>query len=239
MQQDPENSEASAGGKGSGRRSDDIYRVIADSIDTGAIEPGARLPSEATLAETHSVSRPTVREALARLREDGLIISRQGSGAYVQQASERIKRIEPLASIADLQNCFRYRVGLESEAARVAAERRSASDLKGLRFAYEAMNVENARKRIGMEEDFAFHMSVARASGNRFFVAGLEQVRAHIAQGMTINRTLSLESKTPRVSKVQIEHLAIVDAIEAGDPDAAAEAMATHLRCALNRLFEG
>ncbi|WP_193139654.1 MULTISPECIES: FadR/GntR family transcriptional regulator [unclassified Meridianimarinicoccus] len=221
------------------RRSDQIYRQLAEGIAAGRLARGEKLPSETALATEYGVSRPTVREALARLREEGMIASRRGSGAYVQDAAERITRIAPLTSIQDLQMCFRFRIGLESEAARLAAQNRTRDDLRGLEAEIAAMDSANVRGETGMEQDLGFHMAVARASQNRFFVAGLEQVRPHIAQGMTINRTLSLMSEAPRLVRVQDEHRRVCDAIRKGDGDAAAEAMATHLGNALNRLFEG
>nr|WP_255766098.1 FCD domain-containing protein [Nereida sp. MMG025] len=141
--------------------------------------------------------------------------------------------------MTDLQRCFDYRVGLESEAARLAAMHRSEADLDRIKRAFDAMDSRNAAGQTGVEEDFAFHLAVSRASQNRFFVSGLEQVRSHIAQGIAINRTLSLESSGPRLSLVQNEHGMIIEALTQGDADGAAHAMMTHLRNAQSRLFEG
>lgn len=219
------------------RRSDEIYNSIEEAIRVGTFPSGTRLPSETALATDFGVSRPTVREALARLREDGLIKSRQGSGAYVQSAPSPVKQIAPLASIDDLKKCFEYRIGLESEAARLAALHRNNQDLERLKSLFEAMDRANSSGETGMEEDYAFHLAVAKASGNRFIVAGLEQVRPHIAQGMTINRTLSLESPESRLSTVQAEHRNIIDNLEQKNPADAANAMATHLRNAMIRFL--
>jgi DNA-binding FadR family transcriptional regulator len=221
------------------RRSDEIYGLILRDIERGILAPGTKLPSETELARQHSVSRPTLREALARLREDGLIKSRQGSGAYVQVGIEKVQRIQPLASIGDLRDCFTYRVGIECAAIRLAAQHRTDGDLDTIRRAFASMDDRNAEGSTGMEEDFAFHRAVARASGNRFFVAALEQVRSHIEQGMTINRTLSLESTGTRLKLVQDEHARIIDALNRGAPDEAATAMERHLKGAQARLFEG
>lgn len=221
------------------RRSDAIYEALAEAIRGGFYEVGSKLPSEAALAAEHEVSRPTLREALARLREEGLIQSRQGSGIYVQTAPRQIRHIAPLASINDLRHCFEYRIGLESEAARLAATRRSAANLQQLRTLFEAMEQRNEAGENGMDEDFAFHLCVAEASGNRFIVAGLEQVRTHIAQGMEINRTLSLESTGDRLRKVQSEHARLIQALTDQDAQASAEAMEAHLRNAMNRFLGG
>ncbi|MEM7047035.1 MAG: FadR/GntR family transcriptional regulator [Pseudomonadota bacterium] len=221
------------------RRSDLVYRDLADAIQKGTFSKGERLPSEKALTEKYCVSRPTIREALARLHKDEVITSRQGSGAYVRQATSRIKTIAPLDSIADLRRCFEYRLGIETEAARLAADRCTPEDIARLHDLHRAMDQANAQAKRGSEEDIAFHMAVAHASGNRFFAAGLEQVRAHIAQGISINRTLSLEGTSARRALVQDEHRQLIAAIERGDGKAAAAAMATHLTGAMTRLIEG
>ena len=221
------------------RRSDRIYQELSRRIASGELVRGDRLPSESALAEAYGVSRPTIREALARLREDGVVRSRRGAGAFVEAPIDRIARIAPLASLADLERCFDYRIALEGGAARRAARNRDPGDLARLRAAYDAMDAINREKRTGQEEDFAFHLALALASKNRFFVAGLEQVRAHIAQGMTINRTLSLEAAAPRLTLVQAEHARIVAAVEASDEEAAAAALARHLEGAWSRMLQG
>jgi len=124
-------------------------------------------------------------------------------------------------------------------AIRLAATRRTEEDMARIRRAYRSMDARNAEGSTGMEEDYSFHLAVARASGNRFYVAALEQVRSHIEQGMTINRTLSLESAGPRLGLVQTEHARIIDALELGVSGDASDAMETHLKGAMARLFEG
>lgn len=218
------------------RRSDAVYDGLFEAIQQGTFAKGSRLPTETALAQEFGVSRPTVREALARLREDGLVFSRQGSGAFVENDPSPIAHIAPLASIDDLRRCFEYRIGLESEAARLAAVNRSDEEITQLRGLYHAMGASNAEGENGAALDFAFHLAIAKASGNRFIVAGLEQVRRHIAQGMSINRTLSLES-TDRLALAQAEHKQIIDCLEQKNSSKAADAMAAHLRNAMVRFL--
>ena len=104
------------------RRSGGIYEKIFERIVSGELAVNARLPSEADLARSCGVSRPVVREALARLREDGIIVSRQGSGSYVKRRPDSaILRFIPVSSIADVQRGFEFRAGLEGAAAALAA----------------------------------------------------------------------------------------------------------------------
>ena len=94
----------------------------------------ARLPSETELARRFGASRPVVREALARLREDGVIVSRQGSGSYVKRRPDpAVLRFVPVGSIADVQRCFEFRAGLEGAAAALAAERWEDADIAEIR----------------------------------------------------------------------------------------------------------
>ena len=226
-------------GQSSGRRSDIVYDALLSEIGSGALKRGEKLPTETSIAEQYGVSRPIVREALARLREDGVVRSQQGSGSYVESnPAARVSAIAPLASIADVQRCFEFRICLEPNAARFAAERRTVENLDELRRAYLALDEIIQQKETGTDQDFLFHHAVAQASHNRFLTASLEQIRSHIAQGISINRTLSLASERPRILTVQAEHSAIVDAIAAGTPEAAAKAMETHLRNAKARVFE-
>ncbi|WP_344359667.1 FadR/GntR family transcriptional regulator, partial [Brachybacterium phenoliresistens] len=109
-----------------GSLSDGIYERIYKSISAGDWPVGTKLPSEVELAVQFGVSRPVVREAMLRLRIDGLIESRQGAGTRVISVPSRsvIEFAEP-GSIADLQRCYEFRVGVEGEAAYVAAQRQS------------------------------------------------------------------------------------------------------------------
>ncbi|WP_226782500.1 FadR/GntR family transcriptional regulator [Oceaniglobus trochenteri] len=221
------------------RRSDAVYDALLGEVSADRLAVGTRLPSEAAIAAAHGVSRPVVREALSRLRDDGIIRSRKGSGSYVEQKpGARLDAISPLASIADVQRCFEYRITLEPEAAALAALRRGAGDLAALRRALAALDRANSEKATGAEEDFAFHRMIGAASRNRFLVAGLDQIRTHIAQGMNINRTLSLSSIGPRMALAQSEHRAILDAIAAQAPEEARAAMRAHLQNAKSRVFE-
>src|ERR671921_242876 len=102
---------------GAAKRSSGIYDGILGSIVSGEFAENARLPSEVELARRFGASRPVVREALARLRDDGLIVSRQGSGSYVRRRPDNaVLQFVPVGSIADIQRCFEFRVGLEGAA---------------------------------------------------------------------------------------------------------------------------
>src|ERR671916_1206506 len=115
-----------------------IYEKLFERIVAGEFPVNARLPSETELARRFGASRPVVREALARLRDDGLIVSRQGSGSYVRRRPDQaVLQFVPVGSIADIQRCFEFRAGLEAAAAALAATRWEDGDLADIKAAFD------------------------------------------------------------------------------------------------------
>ncbi|MFA9441048.1 FadR/GntR family transcriptional regulator [Uliginosibacterium sp. sgz301328] len=220
-------------------RVDTVYAGIIEAMSNGDYPEQSRLPTETELAQQYGVSRPTVREALSRLRLDGLIASRRGSGSYVLRRPDRnIKRFAPIESLADVQRCFAFRIALESAAAGLAAELRTPRDLEEIRRALEQLD-RVRESDLGVDEDRDFHVSIARASQNVFFVTALEMIADQMRVAMQLSRSLSLEKSRSRRELVQAEHREIVTAIEKGSATDAAEAMRLHLGNARRRLFEG
>src|SRR6478736_8511345 len=133
-----------------------ITRLTAD-ITSGNIPPGARLPTEQELIAATGVSRTVVREAVAALRAEGLVLTRQGVGAFVADAPRRPFRIDgdELASLHHVIEVMELRTGIEVEAAGLAAERASAADLRRIEGAYEAMHTAIGRGDAAVDEDFA------------------------------------------------------------------------------------
>jgi DNA-binding FadR family transcriptional regulator len=225
---------------GQGRLSGRVYEAILADIMGGRYAEGERLPTETALAKQFSVSRPVVREALAQLRDDGLLQVRQGSGSYVQKRpNTAFLQFAPLGSIADMQRCFEFRAALEPKAAALAAVRRSKADLATLREALDALARAVESGVIGTDLDFAFHKAVASASGNSFFEVTLSSLEEAISSAIAVNRNLSLLDPQTRLALVQREHESVFEAIEAGDGDAAATAMRRHIENARRRVFDG
>src|SRR3712207_509186 len=164
-----------------------VYERIFELIVSGEYPERSRLPSEFELLRRFGASRPIVREALARLRDDGLIVSRQGSGSYVQRRpAAAVLRFVPVGSVADIQRCFEFRVGLEGVAAALAAERWEDADLAEIRSAYEALEVCIRTGQLGVDADAGFHQAVARATHNHYHVSVQLSLQAHIAVGMNL-----------------------------------------------------
>ena len=217
-----------------------VYERIFEKIVSGEYPLHARLPSEADLGRRLGASRPVVREALARLRDDGIIASRQGSGSYVQRRPDAaVLRFVPVASIADIQRCYEFRVGLEGAAAALAAERWERDDLIEIKAALQALEECIRGDRLGAEEDARFHRAVAHATRNAYHASVQGSLEPNIAVGMSLARNLTLLRPAARLRVVQDEHLGVVNAIEARDPAGARSAMEAHIRNARRRVFEG
>jgi GntR family transcriptional regulator, transcriptional repressor for pyruvate dehydrogenase complex len=220
--------------------SDHVYERIFELIVNGEFAEHARLPAETELARRFNASRPVIRAALARLRDDGVIVSRQGSGSYVKRRPDNaVLRFVPVSSIADIQRCFEFRAGLEGAAAALAAERRDDDDLGNIKAALDELGDCIRTGRLGVEADERFHLAVAEATHNHFHVSVQRSLQPHIAFGMNLARNLSLLRPATRLEIVQDEHVAIVDAIERRDAPAARAAMETHIENARHRVFEG
>jgi GntR family transcriptional regulator, transcriptional repressor for pyruvate dehydrogenase complex len=221
-------------------RRDRLYEALLGRILSGQYAPGERLPSEEMLAGSFGVSRPVVRQALARLREEDFITSRRGSGSFVRSAEETTQApFAPISCVADIERCFEFRQHIEARAAALAARQRGKAQLAGLRAAHEHVEAVLATGALGNEADFRFHDAVAEASGNRFFVETLRLLRPHIDTCMRMLPRLAQRRTPSRIARVRGEHRAVLDAIIAGDADAAGQAMARHIANAQRRIFEG
>jgi DNA-binding FadR family transcriptional regulator len=209
---------------------DRLYEQILDRIVSGALPEGEKLPSESQLCELFGVSRPVVREALSRLQADGVVISRHGSGSFVQRRpNQAFAQLAPIGSIADVMRCLEFRIALEGEAASLAAERRTEADLARLEQALADLDHVIARGEVGSDADRSFHVAVAQASQNRLFAHAMEVYAEHTLKGMELARSLSLRRSARRLQLVQQEHIVIYEAIRAEDAAAARDAMRTHI----------
>ena len=219
---------------------DQLYDQIFALVMDGEFAQGTKLPTELELAERFAVSRTVVREALARLRDDGIVVSRQGAGTFVERRPDSaILRFAPLGSIADVQRCYEFRIALEGEAAACAALRRDPEALRRMEHAVDALDDVIRVGAVGTDADFRFHLTIAEATQNPFFVSVMSSLNGHVALAINIARSLSLMRPASRIKSVQAEHRAIVDAIRDGDPEVARSAMRRHLDSARKRVFEG
>jgi GntR family transcriptional regulator, transcriptional repressor for pyruvate dehydrogenase complex len=216
---------------------DEIARCLSEKIGSGALAPGDRLPTEAALAESFGVSRNVVREAIARLRYDGLIKTRQGSGTFV--AAERRGgsfRIEPdrLIEGDDLRHIFELRLHVEMGAAALAARRRTRAQMARIRKALSALGRAVETDGDGVFADTEFHHAVAEGANNPYYRDFMIFLAERMRQAIAVARSNTARLRvSPRVQK---EHEAIAAAIEAVNVEAATEAARTHIVNAAARL---
>jgi GntR family transcriptional regulator, transcriptional repressor for pyruvate dehydrogenase complex len=208
-----------------------VERITADIL-SGKLPPGARLPTEQEIIASTGVSRTVVREAVAALRAQGLVVTRQGVGAFVAEDTRRPFRIDEdkLRSIQELLQVIELRIGVEVEAAGLASERATEADRQAIIETCAATDRAMTQSDNFVEEDFAFHRAVVTATGNPQFVNFV-----HYLGGLLVPRQLLLKSpreadaKRAYFAKVQREHYDIRDAILAGAASSARAAMRRHL----------
>jgi DNA-binding FadR family transcriptional regulator len=207
-------------------------------IDDGVWAPRMRLPTEAELAREFGMSRPVIRQALARLREMGLVQSRQGSGSFVcearpAEAAEPQVQFPPISNLADLDAFLNYREGVEGEAAATAARRHTEAQFQKIVAAIEMLSREGSAK-----ADYAVHLAIARASNNSFYVNALISVREQMMFGLNLEWNFSGTQSAFR-DAVTTQHEAILEAIRQRDAEAARSHMRNHLRWARSKLLTG
>jgi DNA-binding FadR family transcriptional regulator len=214
-----------------------IAGEIGREIAEGRILPGQKLPTEHLLASTFGVSRSVVREAIAHLRNEGLVETRQGVGAFATEIQQRQSiRIDsgPPGDPDAFRDLFQVRYTLEIEAAGLAALHHSADDLARLDELLSQMSGAEKWTDQGIVADLAFHRAVSAATRNEYFqqFIGFIAERTHIA----INAARASAVLEEIVEVTIAEHVAIRDAIATGDPLVAKAAMRHHLDGAARRL---
>ncbi|MCJ9668739.1 MULTISPECIES: FadR/GntR family transcriptional regulator [unclassified Neorhizobium] len=217
---------------------DIVFERMLRAIKSGAYRPDERLPTEHELANEFEVSRPIIREALRRLREQGLIYSRRGAGSFVRALGLR----EPLGfgqleNVADLLNCYEFRMTLEPAAAAAAAVRHDKESLAAIKRALELLRDATNRQAHREDADYQFHLAIARAAQNSYFSTAMEALKDHIAVGMKFHGA-SVKREATGLAKVFGEHEAIADAITRGDQEASRQLMLDHLKGSRERLFQ-
>ncbi|WP_105417684.1 FadR/GntR family transcriptional regulator [Neorhizobium sp. T25_27] len=217
---------------------DIVFERMLRAIKSGAYRPDERLPTEHELANEFEVSRPIIREALRRLREQGLIYSRRGAGSFVRALGLR----EPLGfgqleNVADLLNCYEFRMTLEPAAAAAAAVRHDKESLAAITRALELLRDATNRQAHREDADYQFHLAIARAAQNSYFSTAMEALKDHIAVGMKFHGA-SVKREATGLAKVFGEHEAIADAITRGDQESARQLMLDHLKGSRARLFQ-
>jgi len=217
---------------------DTLALRLRDEIASGRLQAGERLPTEQQLAKTYGVSRPIVREAVGRLKHDGLVLSRQGAGAFVADpGASSVFRLDvaDFSNKRDLRHIVELLMAVEASATEHTAERHSEADLITIRARLHAMQAAIDRGESGVDEDVAFHRAIVDATDNPYFRDLSEFLDRRVR---TFIRTARANSArvAGMAQIVQGEHQAIYDAIATRDAQRARTAAETHLKNAAMRL---
>ncbi len=222
------------------RLGDKLYGQILEQIVAGALKEGDKLPSEHQICQAFQVSRPTVREALMRLHADGLVTTRQGSGTFVQKRpSSHLTRLADVGDVAGMLRCLEVRIALESQGARLAAQRRTPEAMNRIETALANLRTAMIGPSIPARADFDFHRAVAEASGNALFLEVLEMLNDTIQSAMAVALGITRAGSKERARRVLDEHESIAEAIARGDAEAAELTMRYHLHRARQRVTDG
>ncbi len=219
----------------------DVVTALSERIRNGEFHVGEKLPTESELMESFGVSRTVIREAISRLQAAGLVETRHGIGTFLlEPQNEQQLRIRTanILTMLDVMAILELRISLETEAAGLAALRRTDAHVHQLRPILDEF-AEHVRKKTGnaVVSDVAFHLLVATATGNRYFHDILKQLGKAIIPRTRVDSVAHAEGDRSRyLERVHLEHEDIYNAIVRKDPDAARAAMRTHLANSRERL---
>lgn len=221
----------------------EIVESLAASIREGHLQPGEKLPTETEIMARFDVSRTVVREALSKLQASSLVETRHGIGTFVlqpQDAGNFKITAEDFATVADVISVLELRISLETEAAGLAAQRRTTENLQAMEAALLAFQTSIEADSDAVPPDFQFHMEVARATGNRHFADLMTYLGTMIIPRTRVNTLQNApEGRFNYLQRVNSEHESIYQAIRQQDPEAARAAMRTHLVNSRERLRSG
>lgn len=210
-----------------------LVEALGERIRDGRLAPGDKLPTEAAVMAEFGVSRTVVREAISKLQAGGMVETRHGIGTFVVGAGDgSVFRIEPhqLGTLRDVIAVLELRIGIESEAAGLAAQRRSAANLAAMRAAVDAFAAAVEEGRDAVAADFQFHSEIARATQNEHFAGLMATLGAQIIPRARLEAAAAVDpQRQAYLRRVNAEHESIYDAIVTQDADAARAAMRTHL----------
>ncbi len=215
----------------------DLVADLSQRIVSGAIAAGEKLPSENEIVRRHGVSRTVVREAISKLQAAGLVETHHGVGTFVLARNESTGLHLRVETAAGVRAILELRLGLETQAVALAALRRSDAHLAAMRQALDDYQQLLASQDSCVEADRRFHMLIAEATGNAYFV----EIMQHLGSGI-IPRSRIASSERGGVNLAHhahlanLEHEALLSAIRRQDPDAARAAMWTHLSNSRERL---
>ncbi|RZS80403.1 FadR/GntR family transcriptional regulator [Pigmentiphaga kullae] len=217
-----------------------ITRMLMDEITGGQYQLGEVLPPEQVIADRLGVSRTVLREAVSRLKAEGIVSSKQGRGlAVIANTPLSVLRLHAASDedVEQILGIVELRRGFEIEAAALAAERRTPEDLAEMRAALDEMGKAVASGEIarGVDADLRFHRAVARATRNRNYIMFFDFLAVLLRKNLDVSRSRSAKV-SGRGAAAQKEHTRLLAAIEKGDPEAARQCARIHVENTESRL---
>lgn len=214
----------------------ELVDSLGDRIRDGRLQLGDKLPTEAAIMGEFNVSRTVVREAISKLQASGLVETRHGIGTFVlglgQAPGFKISP-EQFSTLRDVIAVLELRIGMETEAAALAAQRRTAANITAMREALNNVAAAVDAGRDSVAADFQFHLEIARATQNSHFAELMGTLGSMIIPRARLDASAAMaapdDDRRQYLRRVNGEHESIYDAIVGQDPDAARAAMRTHL----------
>lgn len=210
----------------------DLVDALGERIRTGTYAVGARLPTEAEIIDEFGVSRTVVRDAISRLQTTGQVVTRHGIGSFVQKQSvEAGFKVNPeqLKTLHEIVALLELRMGLETEAAALAAIRRSEENLMKMRSCLDLFAQAITQGGDAVEADYAFHAELARATQNNHFFQLFESLGSNQIPRAKLPDPQQTEKHQAYLHTIHLEHESILQAIINQDADSARAAMRIHL----------
>ena len=217
-----------------------VVAYISERIANGTLNPGDKLPTESEIMRILGVSRTVVREAISHMQAAALVETRHGIGTFVLAPSpSRTLGIDPgtVVTMRDVLAILELRISLETEAAGLAASRRSDAQLQQLRGALDSFQSCARNGAETVAPDVQFHLLIAQSSGNRYFHDILSHLGTNFIPRARLNfAKLAQDEPAAFMERVIHEHEDIFNAIARKDPESARAAMRTHLSNSRERL---
>ncbi len=219
----------------SSKLTDAAYRDILGRIEGGEYSVGLRLPSEQDLCRKLNVSRTVVRNAISRLRDEGIVETIRGSGAFVLERpagevpTKSDSRGIVVESMSDVLECQQIRMLLEGEMAMLAAERWIPEDMERLEAALDRMSREDEDALGTVDEDLAFHEAIVAASHNQIGISLYATMMPGIRIGMTMQRGLYKLLPKGRGPNGLKEHRALLELIRERKANELRDAIHNHI----------
>ena len=229
------------------RKSRTLSAELADTliqrIRNQDYAPGTKLPKEMDIMEAFGVSRTVVREAISHLQAAGMAETRHGIGTFALLPEDNgLFRVHPdqISTLRDTIALLELRIGLETEAAALAATRRTEENLTKMRLALTAFKASIEAGQNAVQADFQFHTEIALATQNNHFIQFMALLGERVIPRSRLNPTNDLTpARQAYLQRVHQEHESIFNAILHQDVDAARAASRTHLTNSRERLRMG